>query len=559
MVWVRLDLTTPLRWLLLCVLVGGIGLVGCRVDPPVRVESAAADVLEEVRQAVGVRALFADRRGTTFFGSRSATVSSAPVSSAAVDSPDLAAVSERPISLSLRPTGPFLLTIGAGGAETARGFDGSEAWVQTGRDVVRRQGLGGREHLIVDGWLRTMLWLTPGYDRFDVDLDERASTPKEIVLTLRRRNEPIEATVTIDRKTRRPSGYSIERLGRTRAVTFDDWREEDGAWFPWTMTQSLDGDVLHTDRFERRSGGTPRTFSPPRSSPTDVHFDASALEDSPSGSLGDGVRIDRGGRFYARVLISGRREAWMLLDTGFGSHAISPAVASELGLPQTGRASLSGIGGAGRSVFRTAGSLTIGALTLGSPRFVELDTPFLSEQAGFTVDGVLGAPLFDRAVVVLDDQRATIEIRDPRRFRGNDIEWQPVLVDGTAPCVRGRLMTAETETPYLWFRLDTGSNDTLTVARWAVRRFGLDEERANLSTRSLAGPFGEILGWRKMTEALEIAGVVVRRCEVTLLRDSAPGPLSDPWIAGNAGTRTLRGRRVILDLSRRRISIGAHE
>ncbi len=57
------------------------------------------------------------------------------------------------------------------------------------------------------------------------------------------------------------------------------------------------------------------------------------------------------------------------------------------------------------------------------------------------VDGVLGAPFFERAVVILDDRRATIEIRDPKHFRGDGLGWEPVLVDGTSPCVRGRLLS----------------------------------------------------------------------------------------------------------------------
>ena len=42
---------------------------------------------------------------------------------------------------------------------------------------------------------------------------------------------------------------------------------------------------------------------------------------------------------------------------------------------------------------------------------------------------------------------------------------------------------------------------------------------------------------------------------MTLMRDDAPGPLSDPWIAGNVGTRLLRERRVVLDLGSQRIAL----
>lgn len=509
-----------------------------------RIETAEPDLMEEIRRAVGARALFGERRGTTMFGRR--------ITATADGSPG----PERPLVLSFRPTGAFLLTVGRGGLETARGFDGSAAWTQTDRDVVRRQSLGGREHLLTDGWLRTMQWLTPGYDRFVVSLDERASTSDEIVLELTRSSEPLRATVRIDRATRRPRSFALTRLGRTRVVTFEEWAMEDGAWLPSRMAESLDGATLHVDVFDRRGAGTPRTLSPPRSRPTDTSFDENTGDVLAGGALGKDSRIDPGGRCYARVVLNEEREAWMLLDTGFGSHALSPEVANELGLPTTGRASLSGVGGGESVAWRSAGTLTIGSMTVERPRFVELDTPFLSEQAGFPVDGVLGAPLFERAVVVLDDARSTIELHDPRRFRGRGLDWQPIVLDGTSPCVRGRVRTADGETPELWFRLDTGSDDTLTVARWAVQRFDLEGEQAGLGTRSLVGPFGIIRGWRKIAIAIELAGANYRRTEITLLRQEAPGPLSDPWIAGNVGTGSLRGRRVVLDLSRERIAIG---
>lgn len=526
---------------LLCLLA-----LGCQVAPPVGLESGAPDLLLEVRRAVGADALFAEREGVTLFGSRVAAASTVDASSSD---------GERPLTVSYRPTGAFLVAVGAEGGETARGYDGDEAWIQDDRRVVTTQGLGGRELLIADGWLRTLLWLTPGIERFGVEVDEDASTDAEIVLRLERPGQRCEITVFVDRATHRPAAYSIERHGRERTVTFTDWREEGGAAYPATMTESLDGKTLYVDRFERRGAGTPRSFAPPASRPSDATYAPASASTPPTVA----ARVDRGGRFYARVAIDGDGEAWMLLDTAFGTHAISRARADALGLAGSGSVALSGVGGAGRAAWRTGESLSIGALTQSRPRFVELDTTFLSERAGFTVDGVLGAPLFERAVVALDDRRATIEVLDPSQGRALQLAWQPVRMDGASPCVRGRVRTADGETPAVWLRLDTGSDDTLTVARWAVREYDLEGDRATLSSRSLAGPFGEVLGWRKAGAGLEVAGVLVRGLEITLMRDAAPGPLSDPWIAGNVGMRALRERRIVLDLGRGRVWIGEDE
>lgn len=257
--------------------------------------------------------------------------------------------------------------------------------------------------------------------------------------------------------------------------------------------------------------------------------------------------------------MDGRREAWMLLDSGFGSHAITRSLADDLGLEGSAMIRLRGVSDAADTGRRRGRSLEVGVATLAEPSYVELDTDFLSERAGFQVDGVLGAPLFDRCVVVIDDLRGVVELHDPARFNGSDLRWQPLALDGTAPCVRGQIRASGEDTPELWFRLDTGSDDTVTVSRWVVRAHGLAGDRAGLAPRTLQGPFGEVRGWRKTASVVVLAGSNMGRQTVTLMRDDVPGPLSDPWIGGNVGMRLLRGHRTVLDLSSERVSIIAED
>jgi hypothetical protein len=272
-----------------------------------------------------------------------------------------------------------------------------------------------------------------------------------------------------------------------------------------------------------------------------------------------GVRFDRGGRAFVKTTINGRREAWMLLDSGFGSHAITRSLADELDLVDSAPVRLRGVGDSAAAGRRRGRVLEVGVATLADPSFVELDTDFLSERAGFTVDGVLGAPLFDRCVVIIDDLRGLVELHDPARFDGADLRWQPLALDGTAPCVRGQIRASGEDTPELWFRLDTGSDDTVTVSRWVVRAHGLAGDRTGLAPRTLQGPFGEVRGWRKTASVVVLAGSNMGRQTVTLMRDDVPGPLSDRWIGGNVGMRLLRGRRTVLDLSAGRVAIVAED
>jgi len=455
-----------------------------------------------------------------------------------------------PVELSFWSGGAFRLRLGADGRAPERGFDGQMAWVTDGRGGVRRQQLGSRERLVAEGWARTQQWLTHSTGESEWRVTEGDSGTREYRLEEGRSG----AVVTVDRSTGRPVRFELQRSGQVKTIALEDWAEQGGRWLPMTVTESVNGAVATVDRFEVRARVTGGSAEIPRAAPRDVRFRTSGAPLDRSE-----VRFDRGGRAFVKATIDGRREAWMLLDSGFGSHAITRSLADALELEGSAQVRLQGVGDTAAAGRRRGREMAVGVVTLASPSFVELDTDFLSERAGFTVDGVLGAPLFDRCVVVIDDLRGVIELHDPARFDGADLRWQPLALDGTAPCVRGQLRASGEDTPELWFRLDTGSDDTVTVSRWVVRAHGLAGDRAGLAPRTLEGPFGEIRGWRKTASVVVLAGVNMGRQTITLMRDDVPGPLSDPWIGGNVGIRLLRERRTVLDLSSGRVAIHADD
>ncbi len=538
-------------------------LISCEVTRPVRVVTPTKGVFQEIRDAVGTEAFFRERDGLTFAGTRT------------YPNADGAESVERPVSLSLRPNGAFLLTVGTADAAAATGFDGREAWTLNPRGIASSVGLGAMQHQLADGWLRTLLWLTPGDERFSITPVDPAPGAVAIELTLKRIGEPVEATLFVDASSKRPLAYSIAKNGRVRSIAFSDWRLTEGVWFPHAMTETLDDATVHVDRFERRTRGTPRSLGKPRSRPTDVEFQSSPLTGSGVGSLT--ARVDQGGRFYVRGTVGSLEDAWMLLDTGFGSHAIHMELVESVGVRLGGSAQLQGVSGAGSGAWVQAEQLALGHFQQISPRFITVDTTFLSERAGFPVAGILGAPLFHRAVVTLDEPRARVLLHDPRSFERRGLSWFPVVLDGTSPCLGGRILANGRPTERLYFRLDTGSDDTVTVSEWAARRFRLVGDRANLRATRIEGAFGTVLGWRKALDGVSLGpvsevnagtgspasersmattpGLRLLAPQATLLRDANLGPLSDPWVAGNLGTRALRGCRVVLDLSAARISI----
>ena len=195
--WCRSQVRFADLWFL--VLLCG-GFVACKVRPPVRLVTPEKGIFQEVRNAVGAEALFRERSGLTFTGSRTYP---AP-STSETDEPAV----ERPISLFLRPDGAFLLSVGLAEAASVVGFDGREAWNLSPRGISSALGLGSKEHQLTDGWLRTFLWLTPGSERFSVTPVEPSAGDATLELRLKRLGEPIEVALLVDTVTKRPLSYS---------------------------------------------------------------------------------------------------------------------------------------------------------------------------------------------------------------------------------------------------------------------------------------------------------------------------------------------------------------
>ena len=512
--------------------------------PPVRVDRDSDDVIGAVRRAVGAEALFEAREGFTLTGIRTLPGARDPDERGAAPGERGTAL---PTILSARSNGDFLISTGSGEDASTRGFDGRDAWIADGRGVTRAVDLGSRETLLLDGWLRSQLWLAPGHQGLEVKLARGTPSDGAIRFEVRRPGEHVAAIVLVDESTMLPLEYTIERLGTVRRVAFEAWSTEAGLRLPVRLSEWQRGERVASDQFERRTPDTPPTFEMPTSRPSDVEFGtrAAALN----------TRIDPGGRYYVRAELDGKRALWLLLDTGFGANALSPRIAADSKLTPSGAVRLSGVSGFERSTIHEAVSLTLGPLTLHAPRFATIDTAHLSARAGFGVDGILGSPFFERAVVVLDGRAKTVSLFAPGALRTEGRAWARLFMDGSSPCLLGRIRAATVASPLLRYRLDTGSDDTLTVARWAVQRHDLDADRTRLRPTQLVGLFGELSGWRTKVAALEFGGIERRGMDVTLLTDEQPGPLADPWLAGNLGARALVGKRVVLDVARRRLAI----
>jgi len=240
----------------------------------------------------------------------------------------------------------------------------------------------------------------------------------------------------------------------------------------------------------------------------------------------------------------------MLLDSGAGASALDATLADALHWPRLCSATLVGAAGRGARDLRRGGEVTLGPLTVSGLPWIEVDGARLSEAIGAPVVGLLGADLLARCVIELDLRAGRARLFDPARWTAPP-GATPVRFDGNVPCVEGSFAPSHRG----WFRLDTGSDDTVTFHGPTVQRLGLARGREDLRTVRVRGLEGDALGDLAPLEWLELLGQRFARIPVTLLRYSRGG-LAREDLAGNVGAGLLRGRRVVFALPHGRVVLG---
>jgi len=498
-------------------------LAACASPPPVRLEPYEDEVLEGARRAIGYDQLLDHTGGFEFIGERSEALGSST------------------FRFSFDNAGRSILDV-TGAIPRAEGCDGIETWSQDPSGLIRILGLGEAERVRCESWLRTGLWLDPWVPRFTSSIDRRRSLPGRVAVELRRPDTPFRATVWIDEATKLPAEYEIRGTGRR--VSLEDYARVSGARFPQRFVHTFaagGGQVI--EQIQVANATSLPSFAAPRPKPRDTTFDTLGSPD---------LRARRGddGRLYVDATLDGTHEVTLLLDTGFGASGVRSALAEKLGWPVLGDASLSGVAGRSDSRWRRSGSLDLGPLTVKGLDLIEVDLPLA--KAGFEVHGVLGADVLARAAFELAPSEGLVRVFEPGRLEHKDLPWVPVRFAGTAPCFEARFGKSEP----LWVRLDTGSNDTLSVAPWAVEAYNLAPNPAALETVYLVGSFGSRRGWRGELPVVELAGQRLLRAPATFLApSSSPSPLDDPWIAGNLGLPLVRAAHLYLDLPRQRLAL----
>lgn len=437
--------------------------------------------------------------------------------------------------------------------ETVQRFDGEILWAES---------KGGSSYPMTHSranvtcsveWILASRWLIPGDSTFKTTSKTSQAPERVPGFALQLEGGSPLATIWLDPVDYKPQVLEVAlRKGPIR-MQLHDWRTRRG--FAWPHEIRIENDhgeptVLTTNEilFEP-SAATIQASEIKRTRMKGVSFDQPGTPVVP-------LRRGLSGHMLVKPKLMGKDVGWFLVDTGTGVNCVDPEVLKALPnfLPTdsgSGRQiSVVGLGGSVEARVLKGGEFTLGAMLAEDMEWVPLDLTSLQDVVGIRLAGVLGGDFFQRAVVEIDLLGGELTLHDPRTYDASRLPWRPLRFDGTTPCVEGRFSPNHEG----WFRLDTGSDDTVTFHSPWVRKLRMVDNATNLIPMRLKGIGGEIKAVRGRVRWFELMGQRFRKPKVTMV-ERATGPLANPDLYGNIGVGFFTGQRLILDYPGHRVAL----
>ncbi len=258
-----------------------------------------------------------------------------------------------------------------------------------------------------------------------------------------------------------------------------------------------------------------------------------------------------GNVILVQVRVNASRPLWFVLDTGAYSSSVNSTVAKDLGL-RTGETGVThGAAGAVPNAELPDVTLDVNGALLENLDIHAFPLGPLENNAGRSLDGILGAELFRRFVVEIDYEAAVIRLYEPSGFeyRG-DGEVLPISFHRNHPYVRARVTLPGGGSLDGEFVVDAGSNLPLILLPRFIDENGLRPSLpATLETWG-RGVGGEMILPIGRAKSLQLGRFALDAPVVALPRS---GEFGFAGKAGNIGSAVLRRFRVTFDYSRKRM------
>lgn len=255
----------------------------------------------------------------------------------------------------------------------------------------------------------------------------------------------------------------------------------------------------------------------------------------------------KAGHIHLDATINGK-PVHLVFDSGAGANILTPEAAARLGIRgdgTPGRAT-----GTGGSV--EAQRTRVANLTVGAGAVLENEVAYIIPlPAELECDGLIGHGLLNRFVATIDYDKGTLTLTDPKRFRTPEgAQTLPLKVAANLPAIDG-----EVDGLRGLFRLDTGSNDALTLFTPFVEKHKLrDRYSPRIETMTGKGIGGFQYGDLVRVKGLKLGGVEITGVITELSRQKS-GVFSKSDAVGNIGYDVLSRFAVTFDYPGKRLHL----
>ncbi len=439
---------------------------------------------------------------------------------------------EHPYSFAFLPDGRFVQSFHGSNSQTA-GYDGMRYWREDDSHFVQELEFGDRDRLMAISLLLSGSWL---------------SAPAPIQLTADQnvvhvlfKETGVEMNVAIDPSTQLPTKASFQ-IPRGTTIELSDWRVAGDRRIPMHVKVTTDGETetYSADAAKPiRTGDVPTAM--PKSNVSDAAFDPAKPAIVESSFAGKS-------HIKVRALVNGQDIGWFILDTGAGGMLVDKTLADSLHLKRLSTVSASGVAGRIDLSVRAVEKFEIGPMTLRNVRFGDYDFSAFNRGSGPRMAGIIGTPIFRRAVVSMSWKGPTVEFYDRSQFKLEKGAWQRLRFSSENAAVLARVAG----TPESWYRLDSGGRGFLTLHTPFVEKWKLLEGRETKASSS-TGIDGTVTARTGTIKWFELGS---HRFENPTIDFSTAksGSFTDPYLAGNIGIDVLKSFTVAMDFAGSRVA-----
>lgn len=345
-------------------------------------------------------------------------------------------------------------------SERPFGFDGRFAWQLDRQAFPAPVPQRLHEKILIPAWVRSGWWLD-GRAPFVFSILPEETNDKQIALSIKFAPRGlVGGKIYLDRATGLPKTLIVDYERGPYTLTFNDYQEKLGFRFPQRTNISYRGsDTEYQVKSikEAAAKDVDDAFATPPL-PPDTTFN-NTLPAELIVAQGVPFSASSPGHFYVRPLVDDKDLGWFHFDSGSDTMQIDSKLADELKMPVLSKSQTKGADGRTQEVtIRQGKTFQMGRMIYKNPIFLASDMTGKNAPPGEKRAGLIGYPVFARAVLEVGSGGKTISIYEPKTYQLKKSKWQELFYIDLTPAVYCRFEGNRTGL----FQLDTGFVGTVT-------------------------------------------------------------------------------------------------